>query len=72
MKRRVMYDVENIFTYHAPKTTQPERYTVLREKGADMAYAILNYCPESAERTLALRKIEEGVMWANAAIARNE
>jgi hypothetical protein len=31
--------------------------------------AILNDCPASAERTLAIRKLQEARMWANAAIA---
>lgn len=66
------YDLENIFTYHAPFGTQQERYVKLRDSGKATAGAILDFCPPSAERTLALRKIEEAVMWANASIARNE
>jgi len=30
---------------------------------------ILGHCPESAERTIAVRKLQEARMWANAAIA---
>jgi hypothetical protein len=30
---------------------------------------ILGHCPESAERTLAVRKLQEARMWANASIA---
>jgi hypothetical protein len=66
------YDLENIFTYHAPFGTQQERYVVLRNAGKTLAAVVLASCPPSAERTLALRKIEEAVMWANASIARNE
>jgi len=66
------YDVENIFTYHPPFGTQQERYVVLRNYARVFAEAVLGHCPGSAERTLALRKIEEAVMWANSAIARNE
>ena len=29
-------------------------------------------CPESREKSLAFTKLEECIMWANAAIARNE
>jgi hypothetical protein len=66
------YDVENIFTYHAPKEGQPEKYTALRGYAKVLALAVLENCPNSAERMLALRKIEEAMFWANASIARNE
>jgi len=29
--------IENDFTYHAPKDSQPERYNQLREKGKELA-----------------------------------
>lgn len=64
--------IENNFTYHAPKAGQPERYTALREKAKEFALLIEQECPESRERSLAFTKLEEAVMWANAAIARNE
>ena len=74
-RRKTMYDkttVERNFTYHPPHGDQPARYIVLRDCGKYVAEAILDKCPESPERTLALRKLEEAVMWSNAAIARNE
>src|SRR5262249_28235490 len=38
-------------------------------KGAKAYYdLILKHCPKSAERTLAIRKLQEARMWANAAI----
>ena len=64
--------LENRFTYHAPKEGQPERYESIRYKAKMLAAYINEYCPESRETSLALTKIEEAVMWANAAIARNE
>jgi cytosine/adenosine deaminase-related metal-dependent hydrolase len=37
--------------------------------GAQACYdIILQNCPQSAERTLAIRKLQEARMWANAAI----
>jgi hypothetical protein len=60
------------FTYHAPKEDQPRRYTEIRDQGKAFAHAVLEDCPNSRERSLALTKIEEAVMWANSAIARNE
>lgn len=64
--------IENNFTYHAPKEGQPEKYTAIREKAKELAYLIDEMCPESREKSLAMTKLEEMVMWANAAIARNE
>jgi hypothetical protein len=66
------YDIDNIFTYHPPFGNQAERYEHIRNYAKALARTILTACPESAERTLALRKIEESVMWANSSIARNE
>jgi len=67
-----MIDIENNFTYHAPKDSQIERYTQIRRAGLQMANLFEVCCPESRERSLAMTKLEEAVMWANAAIARNE
>jgi len=60
------------FTYHPPKGDQAERYTDIRDVGYKFASLIVSFCPESREQSLALTKIEEAVMWANAAIARRE
>lgn len=64
--------LENNFTYHPPKEDQRDRYVELRKCGLDLARKIFHHCPESAERTLAIRRVEEAVMWGNASIARNE
>lgn len=65
-------DLEKRFTYHAPKDGQPERYTQIRAKAKELAELVVELAPSSRERSLALTKIEEAVMWANAAIAREE
>lgn len=67
-----MPDIENIYTYHAPKVGQPERYEAIRNKAKELAYLITNSCIDSREKSLAFTKLEEAVMWANASIARNE
>lgn len=64
--------IEKAFTYHAPKEGQPARYTVLRDKAKELAVMVDEMCPNSREKSLAMTKIEESIMWANAAIARNE
>jgi hypothetical protein len=64
--------IESDFTYHAPKGNQPEIYKTLRDTAKDLAILIANKCPDSRERSLALTKLEESIMWANAGIARHE
>jgi len=60
------------FTYHAPKPGQPEKYVVIRDVAKGLAMVINDNCPDSREKSLAISKLEECVMWANASIARNE
>ena len=62
--------IENNFSYHAPKAGQPEKYEQLRGKAKELACLMSELCPNSRERALAMTKLEECSMWANAAIAR--
>lgn len=64
--------LKNIFTYHKPKADQPERYERLRSMALDLAMQINLDCPESREKSLAVTKLQEAIMWANASIAINE
>ncbi len=64
--------IERNFTYHAPKGDQPKRYDTLRTGAKGLARIINNLCPNSREKSLAMTKLEEAIMWANASIARNE
>lgn len=63
--------IENAFTYHTPKEGQPEKYQAIREKAKELAYLIDSLVPDSREKSLAMTKLEEASMWANAGIARN-
>ena len=63
---------ENYFTYHAPKENQIGRYFAIREAGKTLANVVAELCPDSSERSIAIAKIREAVMWANSAIACNE
>lgn len=65
-------DMDKRFTYHPPKEGQPQRYNEIREVAKNLAYLICAETPKSREQSLAITKLEEAVMWANAAIARNE
>ena len=64
--------IQKAFTYHPPKADQPERYNKIRNAAKSFAELIDTHSPDSQEKVLALIKLEETVMWANAAIARNE
>ena len=66
------FNLDNLFTYHKPIKDQPERYERIRAQAKALAEFLVISCPESRELSIAMRKIEEAVMWANAAIARNE
>lgn len=69
---KVKSQIERVFTYNPPKGDQPTRYVHLRGVAKNLAYAIVNETPESREQSLALTHLEQAIMFANAAIARNE
>lgn len=58
------------YTYHSPKGDQADRYRTIRDFGSVMATQFELLCPPSRELSLAHTKLEEAIMWANAAIAR--
>lgn len=64
--------IENNFKYHKPKEGQTEKYTQIRDNAKQLAVLLDIECPGSREKALAMTKLEECVMWANASIARNE
>lgn len=66
------YPIDVNFTYHRPFGDQQERYEALRAKAKELAILINTTTPSSREQSLALTNLEQAVMWANAAIARNE
>lgn len=65
-------DLRHRFTHHPPKGDQPVRYEAIREAAGELAFLIADQTPPSREQSLALTNLEQAVMWANAAIARNE
>lgn len=64
-------DIEKRFTYHSPKGKE-QRFQTLRNEAKHLANTIKKQCPDSRERSLALTKLEEVIMWANASIARED
>lgn len=65
-------EIETRFTYHKPQGDQAIKYESIRAQAKTLAGWIAEWCPESRELSLAITKLEECVMWANAAIARRE
>uniref|UniRef100_A0A6M3LR96 Acb2/Tad1 hairpin domain-containing protein n=1 Tax=viral metagenome TaxID=1070528 RepID=A0A6M3LR96_9ZZZZ len=63
-------ELDNRFTYQAPRPGQLEIYTNIRNKAKELAELINNECPESREKALAFTQLEDAVFWASAAIAR--
>ena len=65
-------EIENLeyrFQDHEPKEG---KYTDLRHLGLFFTQTLLKIAPEGRERSLAITKAEEAIMWAQAAIDRNE
>lgn len=65
-------DLENIFCHHVPFGDQADRYGQVRAAALVFAKLVTEITPGSAEQTLAIRKIQEAMFFANAAIAINE
>ena len=62
-------DVTHMFTYHAPKPDHVPKYQELRKAAEEFAQTILRVTPSCPDQTVAIRKVREAVMTANAAIA---
>ena len=64
--------LENDFKYHSPKPDQIPRYQKIRDKAKELAIVICENSPASREQSVSLTALDQVVMMANAAIARNE
>ena len=58
------------FTYYPPEDWQVEKYAKIRAMAHEYAMFLQEACPASRELSIALTNLEQAVMWANAAIAR--
>jgi len=68
----VRKQLENSYTYHAPKGDQPERYVLIRDKAKELAIVICENSPASREPSIGLTDLEKVVTMVNKAIACNE
>lgn len=66
-----IYDIEKIFSYHAPNEEKTDQYKKLRRKANEFAIMINSFCPDGREKREAFKKLEEVIMWSNASIARH-
>lgn len=66
--RRTHYNMTN----HSMDESQVERVERLRATAKQLASMIYVNCPRSRERSTALTSLEQALMWAVAAVAREE
>ena len=67
--RRIEWD----FSHHAPDDVEIKLHQHIRDTIAQAAHHVNDLIPgDSREKSLAITKLEEAMLWANAAIARNE
>lgn len=66
-------EIRNRFEYHKPGTTDiAADHESVRDECYALTLLVLKLVPPSREQSLAITKIEEAMMWANAGIARNQ
>jgi hypothetical protein len=66
-------DIDNRFAYHKPTTEDVgHQHEWIRNATGSLAGHLNARLPECREKSLAITKLEEVMMWANAAIARNQ
>lgn len=65
-------DIDHRFAFHAATTQEKkDEHSSVRAKCRELAHFINGATVEGREQSLAITHLEEVMMWANAAIARN-
>jgi hypothetical protein len=72
VSERMVQQLAHVFSYHEPKSDQPDRYVAIRTKAHELALLIAELTPPSREQSVAMTNLEQAVFWANSAIFRNE
>lgn len=66
------HDLDNRFAFHPARDSGvAERHEAVRDCLRIAAANLDDLCPDGREKSLAVTKLEEAMMWANAAIARH-
>jgi len=63
--------VAEMFKYHPPTDETLPKYAAINQAAKNFAEVILANCPRSADRTAAIRELQNARMTANRAIALN-
>ena len=69
---RAIHEIDNlgaVFDYQPPTPEARRKHEAIREQAVVMTKTLLTCCPETADRTVAIRKLREAVMMAHQAIA---
>lgn len=66
---RPEFDLDHIFSHHAPSDEQVQKYLSIRAKARELAAMVFDLVPAGADQSAAVRMIRETVMTANAGIA---
>ncbi|MFP5377928.1 MAG: hypothetical protein ACLGIO_14255 [Acidimicrobiia bacterium] len=71
--RSIHERIDHDLTNHAPATPAViVAFETIRAEAKGLAHLIADQCPPGREQSLALTNLEQTVMWAVAAIARNQ
>lgn len=62
-------EIDNVFAFHPATPTTGPQHDRVREIVRETAHILVDIMPPSPEATLAVRKLQEAMMYANAAIA---
>lgn len=64
--------IKNFFSYHPPTKNQTQKYERINEAAHELAKVIVECCPQCSDTNIAIQKLREARMMANASIACNE
>jgi hypothetical protein len=65
-------DLRNRFDFHPADHVTGLLHTEVRDRCYALAVSLVDLMPDCREAALAVAKLEESMMWANAAIARRQ
>jgi hypothetical protein len=65
-------EIRNWFTYRVPNSAILPKLNAIGEKAKELAEAILENTPESADQTAALRILREAIYTANASLTQSD
>jgi len=72
LQSEIEADLQHRFGYHRPGgEVVVQAHETVRDQCLHTALLVVQLCPDGRERALAVTKLEEAMMWANAAIARH-